>query len=40
MIEKYINGETSRPLLEERMFEGSLQEEYDKQLKEISKVEK
>ncbi|MBK5209694.1 MAG: penicillin-binding protein 2 [Flavobacteriaceae bacterium] len=40
MIEKYLNGETSRPLLEERMLSGSIQEEYDKQLKEPVKVEK
>ena len=32
MIEKYINGEISRPLEEKRMFEGSIQDEYDKQL--------
>ncbi len=32
MIEKYLNGETSRQWLEQRMIEGSLQEEYDKQL--------
>ena len=32
MIEKYLNGETSRPWLEKRMIEGSLQDEYDKQL--------
>ena len=32
MIEKYLNGDTSRKYLEERMFNGSLQEEYDKQL--------
>ena len=32
MIEKYLNGETSRPWLEQRMIEGSLQNEYDKQL--------
>ena len=32
MIEKYLNGDTSRQYLEERMFNGSLQEEYDKQL--------
>jgi len=32
MIEKYLNGETARPWLEQRMFEGSLQDEYDKQL--------
>jgi len=31
MIEKYLNGETSRAWLEKRMFEGSLQDEYDKQ---------
>jgi len=32
MIEKYLNGDTDRPWLEQRMFEGSLQDEYDKQL--------
>lgn len=32
MIEKYINGETSREWLEKRMLEGSLQDEYDKNL--------
>jgi penicillin-binding protein 2 len=32
MIEKYLNGETKRPLKEKKMFEGSLQDEYDKQL--------
>jgi len=32
MIEKYLNGDTNRPWLEQRMFEGSLQDEYDKQL--------
>ena len=32
MIEKYLKGETIRPWLEKRMFEGSLQEEYDEQL--------
>lgn len=32
MIEKYLNGDTSRPWLEQRMLEGSLQDEYDKQL--------
>tara|TARA_R110002073_G_scaffold220418_1_gene380573 strand:+ start:58908 stop:60854 length:1947 start_codon:yes stop_codon:yes gene_type:complete len=31
MIESYLNGEVSRPWLEQRMFEGSLQDEYDKQ---------
>ncbi len=34
MIEKYINGGTSRPWEEKRILNGSLQEEYDKQLKE------
>jgi len=32
MIEKYLNGSTSRPWLEQRMLEGSLQDEYDTQL--------
>lgn len=32
MIEKYLNGETTRPWLEQRMFDGSLQDQYDKQL--------
>lgn len=31
MIEKYINGETTRPHVEKRMFEGSILDEYDKQ---------
>ncbi|AOW21655.1 penicillin-binding protein 2 [Urechidicola croceus] len=35
MIEKYLNGETSRKYLEDRMFNGSLQDEYDKQLNEL-----
>lgn len=39
MIEKYLNGETIRPWEEQRMFNGSLQNEYDKQLKETLKVE-
>jgi len=39
MIEKYLNGKTIRPWEEKRMFEGSLQEEYDKQLKEKLTVE-
>ncbi|NLP57338.1 penicillin-binding protein 2 [Lutibacter sp. B1] len=39
MIEKYLNGETSRPWEEERMLNGSLQDEYDKQLKEITEIE-
>jgi hypothetical protein len=32
MIEKYLNGETIRPALEKSMLEGSLQDEYDKQI--------
>lgn len=40
MIEKYLNGEISRPLVEERMLNGSIQDEYDKQLKELLRVEK
>jgi len=32
MIEKYIKGEVSRDWLEKRMLEGSLEEEYNKQL--------
>lgn len=32
MIEKYINGAVKRESLEQRMFEGSLEEEYNKQL--------
>jgi penicillin-binding protein 2 len=32
MIEKYIKGEISRDWLEERMLQGSLEEEYNKQL--------
>ncbi|GAB1307756.1 penicillin-binding protein 2 [Urechidicola sp. KH5] len=32
MIEKYLNGETKRPYIERRMFEGSLQDEYYRQL--------
>ena len=32
MIEKYLNREISRPLVEERMFNGSIQEEYDRQI--------
>lgn len=31
MIEKYLNGQISRPWLEKRMFDGSLQDEYDNQ---------
>ncbi|HEY9168031.1 MAG TPA: penicillin-binding protein 2 [Lutibacter sp.] len=33
MIEKYLTGKIGRPLVEERMINGSLQEEYDKQIK-------
>jgi penicillin-binding protein 2 len=41
MIEKYINGETTRKYVEERMLNGSLKDEYDKQLlKETLKIEK
>ena len=32
MIEKYLNGETNRPWLEKRMLEGSLKEEYDRNI--------
>jgi len=32
MIEKYLNENTARPWLEKRMLEGTLQDEYDKQL--------
>ncbi len=32
MIEKYLNGEVQRGWLEDRMLNGSLQEEYDKPL--------
>ncbi|KUO67622.1 MAG: penicillin-binding protein [Lutibacter sp. BRH_c52] len=40
MIEKYLTGETVRPLVEKRMFEGSIQEEYDKQYQELLRSEK
>ncbi|WP_372793120.1 penicillin-binding protein 2 [Lutibacter sp.] len=40
MIEKYLTGKISRPLEEERMFNGSIQDEYDKQLIETKKIEK
>lgn len=33
MIEKYLTGKIGRPLVEEEMLKGSIQEEYDKQLK-------
>jgi penicillin-binding protein 2 len=39
MIEKYLNHTTTRPWEEERMFKGSLQDEYDKQLKVTLKIE-
>lgn len=39
MIEKYLNGETIKPWEEQRMFNGSLQGEYDKQLIETIKIE-
>lgn len=40
MIEKYLNNETVRPWEEQRMFNGSLQEEYDKQLIQNINIEK
>jgi len=39
MIEKYLTGKTTRPWEEQRMFNGSLQAEYDKQLIETIKIE-
>jgi len=36
MIEKYLNGKTTRPHVEKKMFEDSLQDQYDQQLLEIS----
>jgi penicillin-binding protein 2 len=39
MIEKYLNGKTKRPWEEQRMFNGSLQSEYDKQLIENTEIE-
>ncbi len=39
MIEKYLNGKTKRPWEEKRMLNGSLQEEYTKQLIETIKIE-
>lgn len=39
MIEKYLKGETNRPWEEKRMFDGSLEEEYAKQLIEKTQVE-
>lgn len=35
LIEKYINGDISRKALEKRMIEGSLEEEYHKQLESV-----
>ncbi|SNR78877.1 penicillin-binding protein 2 [Lutibacter flavus] len=40
MIEEYLNGETIRPWKEQEMFNGSLQEEYDKQIKDTLNIEK
>tara|TARA_R110001583_G_scaffold41751_5_gene132653 strand:- start:1520 stop:3376 length:1857 start_codon:yes stop_codon:yes gene_type:complete len=40
MIEKYLTGGTIRPWEEQRMFNGSLQDEYNKQLLETIEVEK
>ncbi|WP_299525226.1 penicillin-binding protein 2 [uncultured Lutibacter sp.] len=39
MIEKYLNGETLRPWEEQRMLNGSLEDEYNKQLIETIKIE-
>ena len=39
MIEQYLNGNTSREYLEKRMFEGSLEPEYLKQLLEETQLE-
>ena len=39
MIENYLKGGTNRPWEEARMFNGSLQDEYDKQLKETLRIE-
>ena len=39
MIEKYLNGETQRPWEEQRMLNGSLEDEYNKQLIETIKIE-
>lgn len=39
MIENYLNNKTTRPWEEERMFQGSLQDEYNKQLKVTLKIE-
>jgi penicillin-binding protein 2 len=32
MIEQYLTGKTDRPLVEQRMFEGSIQDEYNRQI--------
>ncbi len=40
MIEKYLTGKTIRSWKEQEMFNGSLQDEYDKQLKKSLKLEK
>lgn len=40
MIEQYLTNKTIRPWVEKRMLEGSIQEEYDKQLKEQLGIEK
>jgi len=39
MIEKYLNGATIRPQVEQRMLNGSLEEEYAKQLIETTEIE-
>ncbi|MBT8316841.1 MAG: penicillin-binding protein 2 [Lutibacter sp.] len=39
MIEKYLTGKTTRSWEEQRMLNGSLQDEYDKQLNETLKIE-
>jgi penicillin-binding protein 2 len=39
MIEKYLTGKISKPREEERMLNGSLQNEYDKQLKNTLEIE-
>ncbi|OIQ38115.1 MAG: penicillin-binding protein 2 [Bacteroidetes bacterium MedPE-SWsnd-G1] len=39
MIEKYLKGDTNRKYLEQRMFNGSLQEEYNSQLDSLYRAE-
>ncbi|MFK5958813.1 MAG: penicillin-binding protein 2 [Lutibacter sp.] len=39
MIEKYLTGKTIRPWVEKRMFNGSLQDEYNKQLNKTLEIE-